>query len=68
MATTVPYKIDDQDLEKYLKQVRANNPAVDLSKVNKHDLGNLTGSLLTPQRRRIDDQDMSTFIRRAALV
>jgi hypothetical protein len=68
MATTVPYKIDDGDLEKYLKQVRANNPAVDMVGVNKHDIGMRAGELLTPARRRVDDGDLSTMIRRAALV
>jgi hypothetical protein len=68
MATTVPYKIDDGDLERYAKQVRANNPAVDMVGINKHDLGNRIGELLTPARRRIDDQDLSRYIRAAALV
>ena len=68
MATTVPYKIDDQDLEKYLKQVRANNPAVDMSSINRHDIGLRAGELLTPARRRVDDGDLSTMIRAASLV
>jgi hypothetical protein len=36
--------------------------------INKHDLGNRIGELLTPARRRIDDQDLSRYIRAAALV
>ena len=68
MATTVPYKIDDQDLERYAKQVLANHAAVDRSKINTHDVGFLMGQLLTPQRRRIDQGDLSTYIRRASLV
>ena len=68
MATTVPYKIDDQDLERYAKQVLANNIAADRLKINRHDIGLLMGQMLTPQRRRIDDQDLSTIIRASSLV
>lgn len=68
MATTVPYKIDDQDLERYAKQVLANNAADDRLAINKDDMGNILGPLLTPQRYRVNDQDLSTIIRAAALV
>jgi Asp-tRNA(Asn)/Glu-tRNA(Gln) amidotransferase B subunit len=68
MATTVPYRIDNEDLEKYAKQVLANNVAADRSKLNRHDIGFLMGQMLAPQVRRVDNEDIAKFIKLSALV
>ena len=68
MATIVPYKIDDQDLERYAKQVLANNIAADQAGIDRHDIGRLMGQMLAPQVRKVDDQDIGKFIQMSALV
>lgn len=57
----IPYKIDDQDLEKYIKLARANGAPVDMVRVNRHDQGFVIGAMFSPTRRRIDDGDLSSM-------
>jgi len=65
--TDIPYKIDDGDLEKYIKLARANHAAVDMVKVNRHDMGFVIGATFSPTQRNINDGDLSTMVR-AALI
>lgn len=70
MPLVAPYRIDDNDLEKYHRALQTALGLTPIAvKVDGQDFGKVLGPISNPVRRRIDKQDVASVIRKnAALV